>query len=52
MERNPEWVDLEEKIRQLMLQVIQLNKGLSTNQPLDPEIEELIKGVDDPRSNS
>jgi len=52
MARNPEWVDLEEKIRQLILQQIQLDKGMPLLKPLDPEVEELIVGQDDPRLNS
>lgn len=52
MARNPEWVDLEEKIRQLMLQQIQYDKGMPVLMPLDPEIEGLIIGQDDPRLSS
>jgi len=52
MARNPEWGDLEEKIRQLMLQQIQLDKGMPMPKPLDPEVERLIIGQDDPRLKS
>jgi len=47
MSKNPEWVDLEEKIKQLMLQQIQLDKGMPMPKPLDPAIEPLVKGGDD-----
>ncbi|MBA7498638.1 hypothetical protein ES704_01375 [subsurface metagenome] len=47
--KNPEQVDLEEKVKQLVLQQIQLDKGMPILKPLDPEVEGLIIGTDDPR---
>lgn len=47
MARNPVWADLEDKIKRLMLQQIQLDKGMPMLKPLDPEIEKLIVGKDE-----
>jgi len=50
--RNPEWVALQAKISKLVLDQIQLDKGMPLIELLNPDIEELIIGQDDPRLNS
>ena len=39
--------DLQDKIKDLCLQQIQLDKGMPILQPLDPDLEKLIVGKDE-----
>ena len=39
--------DLQDKIKDLCLQQIQLDKGMPVFQPLDPDLEKLIIGKDE-----
>jgi len=40
----PDKVDLEERIKQLVIQLRQYQKGMPMPKPLDPDIEPLVKG--------
>ena len=53
MERNPEWADLEETIIKLIKEHYRLlGMVVLEYESLDPEIDELIIGTDDPRLSS